>query len=116
MAALCTFPSIRAAVDATVHMLAVGVSVGRVELLDEISIDVSNQCSNLDLPVSPTLFMEFSGTSAAVEEDSHRASKKSPPPLPHTLSLCISYPENYYCILSVPLRMSIVKLNFSKRW
>ncbi|XP_064395549.1 probable D-lactate dehydrogenase, mitochondrial [Halichondria panicea] len=73
VAALCTFPSIRAAVDATVHMLAVGVSVGRVELLDEISIDVSNQCSNLDLPVSPTLFMEFSGTSAAVEEDSHRA-------------------------------------------
>ena len=96
VAALCTFPSIRAAVDATVHMLAGGVSVGRVELLDEISIDVSNQCSNLDLPVVPTLFMEFSGTSAGVEEDSHRASKKSPPPLPHTLSLCISYPENYY--------------------
>ncbi len=54
--------------EATVHMLAAGVTLGRVELLDDISIDIGSEFSDLDLPASPTLFLELSGTSAAVEE------------------------------------------------
>lgn len=65
---MCPFPSLRAAVDTTVDMLAAGIPVGRIELLDEMSIAASNDYSKLNLPVVPTLFLEFSGSAASVEE------------------------------------------------
>ena len=65
----------RAAVDTTVEMLVAGIPVGRVEFLDEVSIAASNHYSKLDLPVAPTLFLEFSGSSASVEEQQQTASE-----------------------------------------
>ena len=75
IAAVLTFSTVQAAVDTTVHMLAAGITLGRVELLDDISIETSNEFSNMDLPVSPTLLLELSGTAAAVEEQSRMAGK-----------------------------------------
>ena len=39
-----------------------GLTVARVELLDEVQMYTLNQYSNLDYPQKPTLFFEFNGT------------------------------------------------------
>jgi D-lactate dehydrogenase (cytochrome) len=42
--------------------------MARIELLDELQVRASNAHSKLDLPERPTLFLEFHGTPAGVEE------------------------------------------------
>ena len=49
-----------------------GIPVARVELLDEMQVRVCNVHSKLDMPESPTLFLEFHGSSASVAEQSER--------------------------------------------
>jgi D-lactate dehydrogenase (cytochrome) len=67
-AAVVAFPSVEAAVDATVAIIQAGVPIARVELLDEIQLDAVNKYSGFDYPVLPTLFMEFNGGPKSVEE------------------------------------------------
>jgi D-lactate dehydrogenase (cytochrome) len=45
-----------------------GVPIARMELLDEAAIDACNRHSGLGLPVQPTLFLEFHGSSSSVDE------------------------------------------------
>lgn len=53
----------------TVQTLQSGVPIARIEFLDDISIQASNQFSGLDNPVAPaTLFLEFAGSPLEVEE------------------------------------------------
>ncbi|XP_068116052.1 probable D-lactate dehydrogenase, mitochondrial isoform X3 [Hyperolius riggenbachi] len=68
MAAVCAFPSVQAAVDSTVQILQCGVPIARIEFLDDVMIDACNKYSGLNYVVSPTLFLEFHGTEAAVKE------------------------------------------------
>jgi D-lactate dehydrogenase (cytochrome) len=68
LAATLPFGSIAGAVDTVIATLQSGIAVARMELLDEAAVDACNRLSGLNLPVTPTLFLEFHGTPAAVEE------------------------------------------------
>jgi D-lactate dehydrogenase (cytochrome) len=67
-AAVCAFPSVDAAVDCVIRTIQLGIPVARMELLDEVQLDATNRRFGLDYDVAPTLFMEFHGSPAGVEE------------------------------------------------
>jgi len=69
-AAVCPFPSVRAACDATILTIQSGVPVARIELLDELQMKAVNAYAKLDLPEQPTLFLEFHGSQGVVKEES----------------------------------------------
>ena len=66
--AVCCFPSVEAAVNVVIKTIQAGVSVARIELADAVQMDAINKYSKLDLPVAPTLWLEFHGTEASVVE------------------------------------------------
>ncbi len=71
-AAVCAFPSMGEAVRAVIETIQLGVPVARVEFVDALAIRAINRHSKLDLRESPTLFFEFHGTDASVEEQARR--------------------------------------------
>ena len=66
--AVCPFDTVDGAVDAVIQTIQSGIPVARIELADEVSIQAINGYAGLDLPVAPTLFIEFHGTDAGVAE------------------------------------------------
>lgn len=68
VSAVCSFPSVQAAVDSTVQTLQAGVPIARIEFLDDVMIDACNRFSSLSYPVTPTLFLEFHGSERSLEE------------------------------------------------
>ena len=69
LAARAEFPSIEAAGRAAVATIRSGMQIGRLELVDARTVEAVNAYKNTAYAVSPTLFLEFSGTEAAVERD-----------------------------------------------
>jgi D-lactate dehydrogenase (cytochrome) len=67
-AAVCRFDSLAGAVDTVIQTVQLGVPVARIELLDELMLDAINRWSKTAYALEPTLFFEFHGTRAAVEE------------------------------------------------
>ena len=67
-AAICTFPDIESAVQTVIQTIQLGVPVARIELLDALSLSAINKFSKTTLSESPTLFFEFHGSPASVEE------------------------------------------------
>ncbi len=67
-AAVCAFPSIDAAVRTSIQTIQLGVPVARIELVDALTITAINAYSKTSLAVAPTLFFEFHGSPASVEE------------------------------------------------
>jgi D-lactate dehydrogenase (cytochrome) len=72
-AAVCAFPTLKAAVDTAIGIIQSGVPVARIELLDEVMMRAVNAYSKLTYREAPTLFFEFHGTSAAVAEQAEAA-------------------------------------------
>uniref|UniRef100_W5U5L0 Probable D-lactate dehydrogenase, mitochondrial n=1 Tax=Ictalurus punctatus TaxID=7998 RepID=W5U5L0_ICTPU len=66
--AVCSFPSVQAAVDSTVQVLQAGVPIARIEFLDDVMIGACNRFNSLSYPILPTLFLEFHGSSRSLEE------------------------------------------------
>ena len=69
LAARAVFPDTESAGRAAVSMISSGMQIGRVELVDARTIEAVNAYKGTDYAVSPTLFLEFGGSEAAVERD-----------------------------------------------
>lgn len=69
MAARATFPTVKNAVDAVVGILQAGIPIARVELVDETSIHQVNWFSDTTYEEQPTLFLEFHGNEAGLQQD-----------------------------------------------
>ena len=67
-AAVCTFPSIEAAVQTTIQIIQIGIPIARCELLDAHAVRAVNKHDKLTLPEAPMLLMEFHGSDAGVKE------------------------------------------------
>ena len=67
-AAVCSFPSIEAAVRTTIQIIQMGIPIARVELIDINSVRMVNAYSKLNLEEAPMLLMEFHGSPASVKE------------------------------------------------
>ena len=66
--AMCSFPSVKDAVDTVIQTIQSGIPVARIELADAVQMDAINKYSKLSQPVAPTLWLEFHGTEASVAE------------------------------------------------
>jgi D-lactate dehydrogenase (cytochrome) len=67
-AAICSYPTVDAAVQTTILTIQSGVPIARIELVDEVQMQALNKFSDLGLAEQPTLFFEFHGTEAGVAE------------------------------------------------
>ena len=64
-AAVATFPSVEAASKVVYEIMRAGLNPAAMELLGPECVDLMNKEENLDLIVSPTLFMEFHGSTTS---------------------------------------------------
>tara|TARA_B100000029_G_scaffold509566_1_gene599062 strand:+ start:4375 stop:5775 length:1401 start_codon:yes stop_codon:yes gene_type:complete len=73
ISAVCQFPSTADAVDSVILTIQSGIPVARIELLDSLMMDWTIQYSKLDqYEPKPTLFYEFHGSEANVEEQTNQ--------------------------------------------
>ena len=70
-AAVCQFPDLASAVNTVIVAMQTGISVARIELLDEVQMEASIRYSKLEgFALKPTLFFEFHGSATGVREQS----------------------------------------------
>ena len=74
-AAVCSFATVEAAVNAVIRTIQAGVPVARIEVANAVQMDAINKYSKLELPVAPTLWLEFHGTQASVAEQAKMVQK-----------------------------------------
>lgn len=67
-AAVCSFDTLKGAVDTVVQSIQIGVPLARVEILDDVQMRAINAWSKLDYPELPTLFFEFHGSPRHADE------------------------------------------------
>ena len=67
-AAVCSFPSIEAAVRATIHIIQMGVPIARCEFLDAQTVGMVNKHAKLNLREEAMLLTEFHGSPSGVKE------------------------------------------------
>ena len=66
--ATCWFKDIDGAVNTVIQTIQAGVPVARIEIADDVQMDAINRYSKLNMPVAPTLWLEFHGTERGVQE------------------------------------------------
>jgi len=71
-AAVVNFEDLEGAVNAVIATIQWGIPIARIELLDDGMVDALNKYSKTDFPVRPTLFLEFHGSDAGVQEQAQR--------------------------------------------
>ena len=74
-AGVCSFETLEGAVNSVIAIIQYGIPVARIELLDDVQMAAVNRYSQLDYPEQATLFFEFHGTDAGVEEQSELAAE-----------------------------------------
>jgi D-lactate dehydrogenase (cytochrome) len=74
-AAVCSFATIEGAVSAVIQTIQAGVPVARIEFANAMQMDAINKYSKLDLPVAPTLWLEFHSTESGVAEQAEMVQK-----------------------------------------
>jgi D-lactate dehydrogenase (cytochrome) len=67
--AICSFATVRGAVETVIEGIQLGAGLARVEFLDDKQVEAINRYSKIDLPVLPTLFFEFHGLSKREVEE-----------------------------------------------
>ncbi len=67
-AAVVGFETLEGAVNAVIATIQSGIPVARIELLNTTMMDGINRYSKTSIPVKPTLFLEFHGSTAGVQE------------------------------------------------
>jgi len=67
-AAVCSFPSVEAAVNTAIQTIQSGIPIAKIELLDAHMMMAIKKYSSLHYEESPTLFLEFHGSEAELEE------------------------------------------------
>jgi D-lactate dehydrogenase (cytochrome) len=67
-AAVCSFPSIEAAVRTTIQVIQLGIPIARCELIDANTVRMVNAHAQLGLREEPLLLMEFHGSPTGVQE------------------------------------------------
>jgi len=67
-AAVVNFPDVRAAAEATIQTIQMGIPVARIEIVDRAYMKAINAYSKTDYAELDTLFLEFHGTQAGVAE------------------------------------------------
>jgi D-lactate dehydrogenase (cytochrome) len=73
-AAICQFPDLASAVETVIATMQAGIPVARIELLDDVQMSACIAYSKLEgLKPAPTLFFEFHGTAASVQEQATQA-------------------------------------------
>jgi len=72
-AAVCPFPTMEGAADTVIQVIQLGISVARMEIIDETQLAIVNRFSKTSYPETPTLFFEFHGTSQAVVDEQAQA-------------------------------------------
>jgi len=71
-AGTCSFPTVRAACEATIETIQSGLPIARCELVDALSVRAFNNYSHTSLPEQPLLLVEFHGTEQSVAEQTSR--------------------------------------------
>ena len=71
-AAICAFETIDGAVKTVIEAIQLGVSVARIEFMDDRQVDAVNRYSHLNMLLKPTLLFEFHGVSQASVEEAAR--------------------------------------------
>ncbi|OWZ22629.1 hypothetical protein PHMEG_0002642 [Phytophthora megakarya] len=67
---ICSFNSMKDAVDTCAAVMQMGIPVARMELMDENAVEAINKYSKLENPIRPSLIIEHHGSPGEVEEQS----------------------------------------------
>ncbi|KAE9041533.1 hypothetical protein PR001_g6562 [Phytophthora rubi] len=67
---ICSFNTMKDAVETCAAVMQMGIPVARMELMDENAVEAINKYSKLDNPVRPSLIIEHHGSPGEVEEQS----------------------------------------------
>jgi D-lactate dehydrogenase (cytochrome) len=71
-AAICAFETIDGAVKTVIEAIQLGVSVARIEFLDDRQVNAINRYSHLEMLLKPTLLFEFHGVSESAVAEAAR--------------------------------------------
>ena len=74
--ATCAFDTIDGAVKTVIEVIQLSLGVARIEFMDDRLVDAINRYSKLELPVRPTLLLEFHGTSEIAVEETARLAEQ----------------------------------------
>ncbi len=71
--AVCPFTTMAGAAATVITTIQLGIPVARIEIIDEVQLELVNRYSKTSYPVAPTLFFEFHGISQRAVDEQARA-------------------------------------------